>query len=89
MAEDEKIDEDTKLTSDSLLKLVEEECKYQIECESVAVRVNNLLTTRFLFNEKNACSKIIDEFENCLSDLVPESSKGVFFSMFFIQKIPF
>uniref|UniRef100_A0A0N5BES5 Uncharacterized protein n=1 Tax=Strongyloides papillosus TaxID=174720 RepID=A0A0N5BES5_STREA len=57
-------DEDAKLTSDGLLKLVEEEFKCQVESEPVAVRVNKLFTTRFPFKEKNACSKIIDELEN-------------------------
>uniref|UniRef100_A0A0K0FRT4 Reverse transcriptase domain-containing protein n=1 Tax=Strongyloides venezuelensis TaxID=75913 RepID=A0A0K0FRT4_STRVS len=80
--------EESCLTSEGLLKLIEEEGTREADSEPVAVAINKVFSIKFNFKEKNACRSLLNDLETALNGLISDQSKIELIPMFFVQLIP-
>uniref|UniRef100_A0A0K0ELP1 Reverse transcriptase domain-containing protein n=1 Tax=Strongyloides stercoralis TaxID=6248 RepID=A0A0K0ELP1_STRER len=80
--------EESCLTSEGLLKLVEEKGAREADSEPIAVSINRIFCIQFNFRERNACSNLLNNLETGCNGIVSDQAKNEIIPMLFINQLP-
>uniref|UniRef100_A0A0K0EFL4 Reverse transcriptase domain-containing protein n=1 Tax=Strongyloides stercoralis TaxID=6248 RepID=A0A0K0EFL4_STRER len=80
--------EESCLTSERLLKLIEEEEAREADSEPIAVSINRIFCIQFNFRERNAYSNLLNNLETGCNGIVSDQPKNEIILMLFINQLP-
>uniref|UniRef100_A0A0K0DZW5 Uncharacterized protein n=1 Tax=Strongyloides stercoralis TaxID=6248 RepID=A0A0K0DZW5_STRER len=80
--------EESCLTSEGLLKLIEEEGAREADSEPIAVSINRIFCIQFNFRERNACNNLLNNLETGCNGIVSDQAKNEIIPMLFINQLP-